>query len=338
MKQEHTSGLQSQTITIGCWQLSSGHSERFNPNAIFAQLEQYCRAGFSTFDCGDIYTGVEEILGEFRAKSGYDFTVNTKLVPDLDALPSLTSTYIDRIIDRSLSRLGVEQLHLVQLHWWDFRIPGYVEAAQHLAKLRQAGKIAHIGTTNFDTVHLATLIDAGVPVVSNQVQYSLIDLRPAKTLLDYVDKAGLQLFCYGTLAGGLLSNHWLGVREENYKEQNRSHTKYHLIIKEIGGWEMFQRLLQCLSMIAAKHKTTIAVVTTAYTVGQKNCSAIVGFSYEDRTEELRQALSLRLDTQDLALLEGVVQNFLPLTGDVYELERDRTTQHARIMKYNLNNL
>jgi aryl-alcohol dehydrogenase-like predicted oxidoreductase len=137
----------------------------------------FVEAGITTFDCADIYTGVEELIGKFT-KECKQVQIHTKYVPDLDALPRLTKAYTEKIIDRSLIRLGVERLDMVQFHWWDYSIPYFVDTAFHLVDLQKAGKIRCIGVTNFDALHLRELLDAGIPVIANQVQYSVFDNRP----------------------------------------------------------------------------------------------------------------------------------------------------------------
>jgi aryl-alcohol dehydrogenase-like predicted oxidoreductase len=119
-------------------------------------------AGITTLDCADIYTGVEAIIGDFRRHLANErgveaqarLKVHTKFVPDLDLLPRLSFADVEAIINRSLSRLGMERLDLVQFHWWDTKVPGAVAAALHLKSLQQAGKIAHVAGTNFDAAHL----------------------------------------------------------------------------------------------------------------------------------------------------------------------------------------
>jgi aryl-alcohol dehydrogenase-like predicted oxidoreductase len=64
----------------------------------------------------------------------------------------------------------VQQLDLVQLHWWDYSIPGMVDAALALAELREKGLVRHVGLTNMNTQAVAQIVDAGVPVVCNQVR------------------------------------------------------------------------------------------------------------------------------------------------------------------------
>ncbi|MFT5736610.1 MAG: aryl-alcohol dehydrogenase-like predicted oxidoreductase, partial [Maribacter sp.] len=79
-------------------------------------MRHFVQAGITTFDCADIYTGVEELIGKFRKKSPNEFLAgdfppiqnHTKYVPDYSALATLTKEQTTTIIDPSLKRLGVE--------------------------------------------------------------------------------------------------------------------------------------------------------------------------------------------------------------------------------------
>ena len=90
--------------------------------------------------------------------------VHTKYVPDLDLLPTLKKQDVEWVIDRSLQRLGVERLDLVQFHWWDYGVPGCLEAAGWLRDLQQSGKIDRLSLTNFNTQTTREILDAAVPV------------------------------------------------------------------------------------------------------------------------------------------------------------------------------
>ena len=113
-------------------------------------MDRFVDAGITTFDCADIYTGVEALIGEWlkRRRARGDarpVQVHTKYVPDLDRLPTHSRADVVRGIDRSLARLGVDCLDLVQLHWWDYDVPGYVEAAAWLDE--HAPRRARSGTS-----------------------------------------------------------------------------------------------------------------------------------------------------------------------------------------------
>ncbi len=309
-----------------------------------ADMVAFADAGITAFDCADIYTGVEELIGAFRRAyadlRGADalarIRVHTKYVPDLDLLPRLTKADVAAVIDRSLRRLGAERLDLVQLHWWDYAVPGWLEAAHWLDELRQAGKIRHVGGTNFDTGHMAAIVDSGVPLLSMQLQYSLLDRRPEKAMRDAAASRGVALLCYGTVAGGFLGDRWLGQPEPAQPLENRSLTKYKLIIDDLGGWDLFQSLLAALRRVADRHGSDIATVATAAMLARPGVAAvIVGARNRAHLAANLAIADLALDAADLAAIEAALAGARTLDGDVYALERDRAGRHGSIMKYNL---
>ncbi|HSW23021.1 MAG TPA: aldo/keto reductase, partial [Burkholderiaceae bacterium] len=244
--------------------------------------------------------------------------------------------YIRRIVERSLDRLQVGRLDLVQFHWWDYGVPGSVDAARLLAGLQREGLIANLAGTNFDSEHTAAMLDAGVPLVSMQVQYSLLDRRPEARLVPLGQRRGVQLLCYGTLAGGFFSERWLGAPEPS-ELINRSLIKYKLVIDDCGGWSAFQSLLQILKPIAERHRTSIAAVATRWVLDRPGVAvAIVGARYADHLNDTLAVFSLRLTNEDRASLAPWLAAHPGPQGDTYAVERDKAGRHGRIMKYNLN--
>jgi aryl-alcohol dehydrogenase-like predicted oxidoreductase len=297
-------------------------------------------AGITTFDCADIYTGVEAMIGSFRARHpalAVRSQVHTKFVPDLNELHQVDDAYVERIIDRSLQRLHVERLDLVQFHWWDYSVPRYVEAAMALDRLRAKGKIAHIGVTNFDVPHLMELLDAGVPVIAHQLQYSVLDARALNGMVQACQARRIGLLCYGTVAGGFLSDRWLGKSEPVTGFTNRSLIKYKLIIDDFGGWELFQELLRSLRAVADVHSCDIATVASRVMLQRDGVAAvIVGATNASHLDANARIGAVELDSADLAAIDAVAQRHVGPDGDVFTLERDRHGRHGRIMKYDLN--
>jgi len=292
-------------------------------------------AGVNTFDCADIYTGVEDLIGQYRLRDP-SLQVHTKFVPDLQDLPNVDEAYVRRIIGRSRQRLNAPALDLVQFHWWDYAVPGMTRVAQLLAQLQQEGAVRHLGGTNFDAPHTAALLDAGVPLVSMQVQYSLLDRRPAHTMAALCGKSPLRLLCYGTLAGGFLTQKWLGAPEPR-EIANRSLIKYKLIIDDFGGWAAFQNLLQVLKRIGDRHGVALSAVATRWVLDQPGvAAAIVGARYAAHLHEQLQVFDFKLEAQDVDAIEALLAQSRGPQGDTYALERDREGPHGRIMKYNLN--
>ena len=337
-------GYSISRIIKGNWQLAGGHGAVDERQAI-RDMRAFVEAGITTFDCADIYTGVEALIGQFIREhrdamaSGTlpALQIHTKYVPDENALATLTLQDTQGVIDRSLKRLGVERLDLVQFAWWNTAIPGYVEAALHLSKIKQAGKIRYLGVTNFSAAHVRELLDAGVPILTNQVQYSVLDHRPEQKLQPLAEAMKGSLLCYGALAGGFLSNRYLGLTEDQIALENRSLVKYRLIIDEFGGYGLFQELLQVLHGIASQYGVGIAEVAARYVLQKPNVAAvIIGARNTHHLERLKQLGRFHLDQADLDRIQAVVSRSTGPTGAVYDLERDRTGKHGRIMKYNLN--
>jgi aryl-alcohol dehydrogenase-like predicted oxidoreductase len=335
-------GYDISRLIRGGWQLAGDHGP-VDAASLNDGFLAFFDAGITTLDCADIYTGVEAMIGDFRrhlhAARGSDalarLKVHTKFVPDLALLPRITRADVAAIIDRSLSRLGMDRLDLVQFHWWDYAQPRAAETLLHLQALQQAGKINLIGGTNFDAAHLIDFAAAGVPLASIQVQYSLLDRRPAGAFTAAAAAHGTQLICYGALAGGFLSDRWLDQPDPQGTLTNRSLIKYRLIIDECGGWDVFQAMLATLAAIARRHSVPLSAVAVRWVLDQPGvAAAIVGARHAGHLPDTLAIAALTLSDADRAAIAAV----LPAgpQGDVYALERDRTGPHGRIMKYDLN--
>ena len=331
-------------IIKGGWHLAGGHGPIDQTEAI-EDMRAFVEAGVTTFDCADIYTGVEELIGKFLLKyrdaiaSGGlpEVQVHTKYVPDFGALSGLTKKDTIRIIDRSLYRLGVDRLDLVQFHWWDYAIPGYIETAYHLQACVAAGKIRHLGLTNFDARRIREMLDAGITITTNQVQYSLLDQRPKANLNGLASTHTLPFLCYGTIAGGFLSDRFLGKRENAWDRSNRSLIKYRLIIDEFGGYDRYQALLELLNNIAQAHGVSIAHIAMLYMLHTPHVAAlIVGARNRSHLSSYSTLSQIDLAPSDTDLIRQFIEASPGPSGAVYHLERDKEGKHGRIMRYNLN--
>ncbi len=338
-------GYSISRVIRGGWQLAGGHGPIDRDRALDDLIAAF-DAGVFTFDCADIYTGVEELYGAMRARlvdtrgaaSASRLRVHTKLVPDLSILRTIERRDIEAIIDRSLRRLKMERLDLVQFHWWDYAEPRWLEALGWLDDLRAKGKVRLIGGTNFDTAHVRAIIEAGIPLASMQVQYSVLDHRPENGLSALCRAHGVGLICYGSVAGGFLSDRWLGQPEPAQPLANRSLVKYKLIIDDFGGWTLFQELLRALRRVADRHQLRYRHDRESLRArsSRRRCSHcrrdLACASRRQRRRRRPRAdrrATGRRSRRSRAKRQGP-------DGDVYELERDRTGRHGSIMKYNLN--
>lgn len=344
LRTELRPGYSISRIIKGGWQLAGGHGSFDRQQAIDDML-CFVENGITTFDCADIYTGVEAMIGEavneLKRRSADPveerIQVHTKLVPDLDRLATLTHADIEAIIDRSLKRLNLEQLHLVQFYWWDLSLGDPLGSLEVLKTLRRKGKIRYLGCTNWDETAMQAFVADDFDLVSAQVQYSLLDARPAGAFSNWCAGHDIQLFCYGVLAGGFLTEYWLDQPDPGFDFDNRSLVKYRLIIEDFGGWPLFQSLLAVLDRIARSHGVSIPAVAANVMLQQPAVAAvIIGARSAAHVDRTLASVHLSLSAAELGDIAAVTDQAEGPVGRVYELERDRNGPHGRIMKYNLN--
>ena len=193
-------------ILNGMWQVSGAHGA-IDPVRAVDEMFTYHDAGFTTWDLADHYGTAEDFIGNFRRLLAARY--GSERLPEIQAFTKwvphpgrMTRRVVEEAIDVSRRRMGVESLDLLQFHWWDYSDEGYLDALDHLADLQHEGKIRHLSLTNFDTERLRVIADHGVPIVSNQVQYSLVDRRPEVRMAPFCRERGTTLLAYGTLQIG----------------------------------------------------------------------------------------------------------------------------------------
>ncbi len=310
----------------GMWQVSGGHG-RIDPARAVAAMLAYHDAGFTTWDLADHYGPAEDLIGAFRQEIARrhgeaalaDIQAFTKWVP---APGPMTRQIVEDAVAMSRRRMGVDRLDLLQFHWWDYDDGRYLDALKHLADLRDEGQIRHLALTNFDTERLAVIADAGIPVVSNQVQYSLVDRRPAARMAGFCATRGITLLTYGTLLGGLLSEAWLGRPEPGrFDLETVSQQKYKNMIDAWGGWALFQELLAALKPIGEKHRAGIAEIGARYILDRPAVAGVIVGARLGIAEHIAanaRVFDINLDADDLAALHPVLakgRDLMPAIGD-----------------------
>ena len=313
--------LEISRILVGLWQVADMERDgrALDLDKAASALADYARAGFTTFDMADHYGSAELITGRCLKRLANDRNrpvVLSKWVPE----PGPMSPEIVRTaVEERLARLGVPKIDVLQLHWWQYENPGYLDAMAELHELRREGLIGHLGLTNFDTAHLRVLVTSGLPVATNQVCFSLLDRRAAGEMSAFCLANNVKLLAFGTLGGGFLSERWLGATEPADGEiTDWSKMKYRRFIDAAGGWEPFQRLLGALARIADKHGVSVANVATRWVlqhpaIGGVIIGARLGES-EHRADNLR-LFGFALDDSDLAAIDEALAALAPIPGD-----------------------
>ena len=305
----------------------SGAHGRIDPKRAIESMFNYMDAGFTTWDLADHYGPAEDLIGEFRRQlintRGQDALSNLQAFTKWVPRPTrMTRQLVEQNIDISLKRMGVATLDLLQFHWWEYRDKNYLDALKYLSELQEEGKIRHLALTNFDTEHLKIITEAGIKIVSNQVQFSLIDRRPEVNMVSFCQEHDIKLFTYGTLCGGLLSQKYLGQPEPRGGElSTASLRKYKNMIDAWGGWSLFQELLAVLKQIADKQGVSIPNVAVRYILDKPTVAGVIvgaRLSVSQHWDDNARVFNLTIDAEDEARINAVLgksRNLYQLIGD-----------------------
>jgi aryl-alcohol dehydrogenase-like predicted oxidoreductase len=214
--------------------------------------------------------------------------------------------------------MGTETLDLVQFHWWDYNNPYYIDALKYLSDLRDEGKIRHIGLTNFDTERMQIMKEAGLRIVSNQVQYSIVDRRPEVKMARFAKDNNASLLAYGTICGGLLSEQYLDKPEPQPSAlDTQSLRKYKRMVDAWGGWSLFQDLLYALKKIAQDHGVGIANVATRYILDKPAVAGVIigaRLGIKDHRDDNARVFNFKLSHDDTGKIEEVCRK----SNDLFE--------------------
>jgi aryl-alcohol dehydrogenase-like predicted oxidoreductase len=313
-------------IVNGMWQVAGGHGYIDHELAIDDML-RYHEIGFTTWDLADIYGPAEDFIGQFRrrlSEKGEQEELNriqalTKWVPQPR---TITRSIVNENIKKSIRRMSVNSIDLLQFHWWDYNNPYYMDALKYLSDLRDKGIIKHLGLTNFDTERMQIMKDSKIQVVSNQVQYSIIDRRPEVKMVPFCLKHNINLLAYGSICGGLVSEKYLKTQEPSISELNTlSLRKYKKMIDAWGGWNLFQELLSTLNNIAQKYKVNIANVATRYILDKPAVAGVIigaRLGIVDHRSSNMQTFDFSLDKSDYGDIDVVCtksNNLFNIIGD-----------------------
>lgn len=315
-------GLHLNPIITGLWQVADleRNGSSLNQKTAADELIEYARDGFTCFDMADHYGSAELIAGTARAKWIQTVGESSKmhLLTKWCPLPSECSPEaVRRGINERRQRLDVECIDLLQLHWWSFDHPGYIDVMDTLMTLKQEGWIKHIGLTNFDTDHLQVLLSCGHEIATNQVCLSVLDSRALGNMSELCQQSGVRLLAYGTLAGGFLSERWLNAAEPD-AIPDWSKMKYRRFINAIGGWVKFQYMLRTLNAIAQRHGVSISSIATRWVLEQAAVAGIIigaRLTEQQHRKENKTLLSINLTPEDHEQLNQCRQTLHVISGD-----------------------
>lgn len=318
--------LQICQILNGMWQTAGGHGQIDSDSAI-SEMMKYHELGFTTWDMADIYGPAEIFFGKFRQQIEKDDGENelskiqglTKFVPPTGPM---SKSIVEYHVNSSIQRMNVKSIDLLQFHWWDYNNSNYLDALEHLSDLQNEGKIKHLGLTNFNTEKAEHITEQGFKLVSNQVQYSILDQRPEKMMSSFCQKNKIKLLTYGTLLGGFFSKKYLKQPEPARSDlYTLSLQKYKNMIDIWGGWQLFQELLKVLNQIAIKHKSSISNVATRFVLDKPVVAGVIigaRLGISEHRNDNTKVFELELDKEDKEKIKEITSK----SNDLFEIIGD----------------
>lgn len=314
-------GLEISRVLTGLWQIADMERDgrTVEPEAGARAMERYVEAGITSFDMADHYGSAELVCGHYRATRGTTAPIETltKWVPQPGPV---SAAAVRAAVDRACRRLHSDRLELMQFHTWTYDDPAWLDALFHLVDLRQEGRIGQLGLTNTDTAHLRMALDSGIDVVTNQVSFSLLDRRAAHGLAPLCRERGLHLLAYGTLAGGLLSDRWLGRAQPDWDDASTpwSLNKYRRFIEQVGGWDAYQAVLRAARAVADRHGVSVANVATRAVLDTPGVGGVIvgaRLGESEHVDDTLRSFEWTPTDEDRALLEGAIAGLAPVPGD-----------------------
>lgn len=307
-------------VLTGLWQVADmeRNGDQLDPAATSKAMKPYVESGLTTFDMADHYGSAELIAGEFLKQFGKENSSQmlTKWVPK----PGKSSKEeTRRAVELALSRMKCDSIDLMQFHAWMYADPVWLDQLFWLQELKEEGLIKNIGLTNFDAAHLQIACASGVSIVSNQVCHSILDNRAALDMADVCHQYGVMVLAFGTLAGGFLSDKWLGKAEPSTQTgATWSQMKYKRFIDVAGGWNRFQELLLTLDFVAKKHQVSIANVASKFIMEQAHVGGVIIGARLGESEHITDTVRLfdfNLSEEDRQLIKEAQLKLSTIPGD-----------------------
>jgi len=294
------SGIKVSAIGLGTWQWGSrewGWNRLYGQEDIQAAFQRGLELGINFVDTAEVYGyGKSEImLGKMIRNCREEVFIATKVWP-----LNLSYGRVLRAADRSLRRLGVDVIDLLQIHWPNPLIPN-TKTMKAMKRLVEAGKVRYVGVSNFNSKQMKAAQEALAPLdlVSNQVKYNIIDRRIENELLPNAIREKITIIAYSPLAKGLLTGKYTTNSKPASLVQKASARFSERNLNELAD------LQQTIKQIGNAHQKTFSQVALNWLISQVNVVAIPGAKRPGDVTDNAGASDWRLTTDEIDLLNEV---------------------------------
>ena len=301
-------GVRMSAIGLGTWQFGSkdwGYGSEYADVEAGHILERALDLGINLIDTAEIYGrgNSERIVGRALGDRRKEAFVATKVLPIAP-----TANYVEKHGRQSAERLGVDVIDLYQIHWPNPVIP-ISQQMEGMRRLQQAGIVIDVGVSNFSLPRWRAAEDAlGSPVLTNQVQYSLVARKPDTELVPYAQANDRIVIAYSPLGMGLLS----GRYDSTHPPTGSARLNNPLFLPET--LDRARPLIEAVGAVATAHGATPAQVALAWVISHDNVVAIPGASSVAQLEANVAAADLELSADDIDRLTRASDAFPAPSG------------------------
>ena len=295
-------------IGLGTWQFGSrewGYGDQYATGEALAIVRRAIGLGVTLFDTAEIYGfgRSERILGEALGDDLESVFLATKILPVLPLAPVVEQRAV-----ASASRLRARRLDLYQMHQPN-PVLGDTSAMRGMRALQQVGLVGEVGVSNYSLDRWRSAEAAlGGRVLSNQVQYSLVNRTPERDLVPYAEAQQRVIIAYSPLAQGLLS----GRYQAGSRPANRVRGANPLFLPE--NLDRAGDLIKLLREVADAHAATPAQIALAWAIHSPAVTAIPGASSVEQLESNVAAADIDLTGEEYQALRAAAERFQPVTG------------------------
>jgi aryl-alcohol dehydrogenase-like predicted oxidoreductase len=294
MRYVEAAGARLSVIGLGTWQFGSmewGYGRGYANQDAIGIVHRALELGVNLIDTAEIYGQgrSEKIVGQAIKGSREQVFLATKLFPV--GLPVQVASRARA----SARRLGVDRIDLYQLHWPSPLFPVRYTMPR-FKRLVDDGLVGHIGVSNHsagqwqEAEHVA-----GIPVLTNQVQFSLAHRGPDAASVPWAQRHDRVVIAYSPIAQGMLSGRYQEAPPSNFRRMRSDFRP--------AARARFAPLIAALKEVGGRHQATPAQVALAWLVNKPNVVAIPGASSVRQLEENAAAGDLILDAAEVERLD-----------------------------------
>lgn len=288
-------------LGIGTWawgdRLVWGYGNKYSANEVEETFHAAIDNGIRFFDTAEVYGQgkSEKFIGQLLPSVNEKVMIATKIMP----YPwRLSKDALRKTLAASLKRLGLKKVDLYQMHWP--LPPVSVERwMQQMSEVYEEGLISAVGVSNYNLELTKRSVDAlqkkGIPLVSNQVEYHLLERRIEKDgLMEYCKGNGIKIIAYSPLAMGILSGKY--TPDNPPKGTRSAHYNRALL-------EAIQPLIRLMKSIGLDHDGKTASQVALNWVICKGTLAIPGAKNINQVEQNAGAVGWHLTEVEVQKLD-----------------------------------